>query len=139
MQSFTITLSGIITITYPKGGEIFAAGSNPILTYISEGTSGYLNFDYSIDGGITWDTICTNQLNDGDYRGWTIPNTPSTKCKIRISDVDGEHSVISDSVFTITGIVPVELVSFAANINDNKILLEWKTATETNNYGFEIE
>lgn len=37
-------------------------------------------------------------------------------------------------------ILPVELVSFRANvINDKKVLLEWSTATETNNYGFEVQ
>ncbi len=35
--------------------------------------------------------------------------------------------------------VPVELTSFTANVSGNKIMLEWATATEVNNYGFEIE
>jgi hypothetical protein len=36
-------------------------------------------------------------------------------------------------------IVPVELVSFSATIVDNKVKLDWFTATETNNSGFEIQ
>ena len=36
-------------------------------------------------------------------------------------------------------IVPVELVSFTATIVDNKVKLDWFTATETNNSGFEIQ
>ncbi|MCZ7609348.1 MAG: T9SS type A sorting domain-containing protein [Ignavibacterium sp.] len=36
-------------------------------------------------------------------------------------------------------IVPVELVSFSANQSNQKISLQWITATETNNMGFEIE
>jgi len=35
-------------------------------------------------------------------------------------------------------VLPVELVSFAATINGNKVLLNWQTSTEVNNYGFEI-
>ncbi len=35
--------------------------------------------------------------------------------------------------------LPVELTSFTANIIENKVLLKWITATEVNNYGFEIE
>jgi hypothetical protein len=35
-------------------------------------------------------------------------------------------------------IVPVELTSFSAEIIDNKVVLNWETATETNNMGFEI-
>jgi len=37
------------------------------------------------------------------------------------------------------GPVPVELTSFTANVRENKVMLEWATATEVNNYGFEIE
>jgi hypothetical protein len=138
-KSFVIQSPRTIVITYPKGGESFEAGSNPIITYSSLGNSGYVNLDYSIDGGITWDTIATNQPDDGDYGGWIVPNSPSTNCKIRISDVDGDPSVISDSLFTITGVIPVELVSFTANANKNKVILQWKTTTETNNKGFEIQ
>ena len=37
------------------------------------------------------------------------------------------------------GALPVELVSFNAIVVKDKIELNWKTATELNNYGFEIE
>lgn len=36
-------------------------------------------------------------------------------------------------------IVPVELISFTALVTNNTVLLNWQTATETNNSGFEIE
>ncbi len=35
--------------------------------------------------------------------------------------------------------LPVELTSFTAFSRDSKVELKWKTATELNNYGFEIE
>ncbi len=35
--------------------------------------------------------------------------------------------------------VPVELVSFSADVNNSVVSLSWKTATELNNSGFEIE
>ena len=35
--------------------------------------------------------------------------------------------------------LPVELTTFSANIVKNKIQLNWQTATEVNNYGFEIQ
>ncbi|MCL4547637.1 MAG: T9SS type A sorting domain-containing protein, partial [Bacteroidetes bacterium] len=50
------------------------------------------------------------------------------------------------TVFTIDDIVinnesalPVELVSFTSNVNENKVTLNWSTATEVNNYGFEVQ
>ena len=36
-------------------------------------------------------------------------------------------------------IIPVELISFSASQQDKKIMLNWKTATETNNSHFEVE
>jgi len=35
--------------------------------------------------------------------------------------------------------IPVELTSFTANVIDQTVVLNWSTATETNNHGFEIE
>ncbi|MBK9098388.1 MAG: T9SS type A sorting domain-containing protein [bacterium] len=35
-------------------------------------------------------------------------------------------------------IIPVELTSFEASVNENDVQLNWSTATETNNSGFEI-
>jgi len=35
--------------------------------------------------------------------------------------------------------VPVELTSFTASVSGNNVLLQWTTATELNNYGFEVE
>ena len=35
--------------------------------------------------------------------------------------------------------LPVELTSFTASTEKNGVTLSWKTATETNNYGFEIQ
>jgi len=35
--------------------------------------------------------------------------------------------------------LPVELVSFIGKVKDQKVYLKWSTATEVNNYGFEIQ
>ena len=37
------------------------------------------------------------------------------------------------------GVLPVELQSLTANVNNKTVSLQWTTATETNNYGFEVE
>ncbi len=38
-----------------------------------------------------------------------------------------------------SAVVPVELSAFSANVSGNSVTLNWETATETNNSGFEIE
>ena len=42
-------------------------------------------------------------------------------------------------VFQFEGGVPVELSSFTASAYGNFVKLDWTTATETNNQGFEIQ
>ncbi len=39
----------------------------------------------------------------------------------------------------VSGNIPVELASFSASVDGKNVLLNWITATETNNRGFEIE
>lgn len=39
----------------------------------------------------------------------------------------------------IQGLVPVELVAFSASAEENKVILNWETASEINNYGFEVQ
>ncbi|GAB4300411.1 MAG: hypothetical protein Kow0098_27740 [Ignavibacteriaceae bacterium] len=41
--------------------------------------------------------------------------------------------------FVALTIIPVELSSFSANVADDQVKLNWTTATETNNQGFDIE
>jgi hypothetical protein len=40
---------------------------------------------------------------------------------------------------TMNGGIPVELISFTSSVNQNNVTLDWATATELNNQGFEIE
>jgi len=44
-----------------------------------------------------------------------------------------------DGVFRVNFPVAVELVSFEASANANRVLLRWSTMTERNNYGFVVE
>ncbi len=41
--------------------------------------------------------------------------------------------------FPPAGTIPVELVSFSANVVSGNVVLSWKTATETNNLGFAVQ
>lgn len=56
-----------------------------------------------------------------------------------VLDSFGNESDFSNIVTVDIQSVPVEFDSFLAKINGNNITLQWLTASETNNYGFEIE
>jgi photosystem II stability/assembly factor-like uncharacterized protein len=83
---------------------------------------------HTIDGGVNWvqQTSGTSSSLFGVYfadglNGWVI----------------GENGVI---LKTDNGGIPVELISFNGMVNeDGNVCLTWKTATEINNFGFEIE
>jgi hypothetical protein len=49
-------------------------------------------------------------------------------------------AISSDITMTVSPVLPVELTSFTATVQDNQTnLLQWQTATEENNEGFEVE
>lgn len=53
-----------------------------------------------------------------------------------ISGSQGNFSIVRISA---DDVIPVELTSFTASVSANNVNLNWATATETNNLGFEVE
>ncbi|MCH8049263.1 Ig-like domain-containing protein, partial [Patescibacteria group bacterium] len=55
-----------VDVTYPNGGEELTAGQPATITWSSGGTGtiNYVNLLYSADGGLTYNTIATNERND---------------------------------------------------------------------------
>jgi hypothetical protein len=102
--NFTITTQDpqTIKVTQPNGGEIWGIGSNQNITWTSEGISN-VKIEFTTNNGVDWTTITASTPSNGIYSWTSIPSTPSTNCKIRISDAsDGIPSDLSDNVFTIT-------------------------------------
>jgi uncharacterized delta-60 repeat protein len=106
----------MITVTSPNGGETWAAGSTHEITWTSSGAVGDVDIDCSIDGGSNWTAIVSGTVNDGSH-GWTIPNSPSSACLVRVRETDGSPGDQSDAVFTIVYVAPPEVVSVAPGIN----------------------
>jgi len=94
-------------------------------TYWPNG-GGLVKFD-----GLTWNVY--NTTNSG---------LPSNHVNCIEIDKLGNKWIGTDSgltVFNEGGIVPVELNSFTATANGKKVTLNWSTATELNNQGFEVQ
>ncbi len=91
---------GSLTITSPMGGETWRVGESRDIIWSSTGTVGLVNIDYSTDNGTSWNSIVRNTANDG-LHPWTVPNTPSATCLVRVREVDGSPSGTSRAVFTI--------------------------------------
>lgn len=56
-----------------------------------------------------------------------------------VASNDPVSSTVTVPVTMEISIIPVELTSFVANNNRNNVTLNWSTATETNNSGFQVE
>lgn len=50
-----------------------------------------------------------------------------------------EWNFAPNKVITVTDVIPVELTAFTAEAKDGNVYLQWATATEVNNRGFEVE
>lgn len=104
--------------------------------HISYYTSGYLVLDISnpLNPQIAGHYDTYPQNNGGSYNGaWGVyPFLPSGNTII--SDINTGLYVLR-----FNGMVPVELTSFTAQVYKHSVTLNWSTATEKNNMGFEIQ
>ena len=108
------------------------------ITYDGNDQSGYATYDISMD--ITG-------------AGFTIPNALYI---VKRTDNTGawvcQNTTLAGNILTVTGLtdfsdfalagmeaLPVELSSFVSSINGSNVTLNWSTASEINNSGFDIE
>jgi hypothetical protein len=113
-----------ITVTQPNGGQSWPAGVQRQITWKSFGTIPFVRIDCSLDGGSHWvdPPIAASTPNDGSFL-WTVPNTPSDNCLIRIQDAgDGDPYDLSDQPFRITPPAPdLVIESFACTQQETAI------------------
>jgi hypothetical protein len=103
-----------ITISVPKGNEKWQPGSSKQITWATTGPITAVKIEKSTDNGNTYSTIVDSTSNDRTY-SWTVANTPSLNCLIRISDAPGMAND-SSTKFTITSPPSPTGNSFAAPI-----------------------
>ena len=85
---------------------------------------------FTTNGGSTWALHPTNGFGSIYAILYDIPTTGQPRAYT---------AGMYGAIFERDGItVPVEMSTFTANVNGNSVSLNWATATETNNSGFEI-
>jgi hypothetical protein len=101
-----------ITLTSPKGGDVWTVGSTHDITWTSTGVGEFVKLEISTNGGSSWKDLDSRTRNDGIWDGWIVPDTPSSKCLIRVSDYsDSSVNDTNDSPFTIGAGPSVALTS----------------------------
>jgi hypothetical protein len=106
--------AAIIRMEY-QGGDITSAASY---------TSSIIDQEYAATGG-RWMNISIGNIDQDDH------------LEVLYSDGIGEASPIV--ILDVIGQIPVELTSFSASVVDGAVQLNWSTATEQNNRGFEVQ
>ncbi|MEO0130022.1 MAG: T9SS type A sorting domain-containing protein [candidate division WOR-3 bacterium] len=83
------TVTPSVTVIQPNGGEVLWSGQNYNIMWNASDNLEVDGIDifYSVDAGTLYQGISYNELNDGVY-SWTVPNTPSNQCYVRIDAYD---------------------------------------------------
>ncbi len=109
--------------------DIFIYPDNPSIIFIANDFGVYVgsegvNFERADGNGFPWVPAM-----DFDY------TTKNGKKLLRVGTF-GRSAYETDLAMVV---LPVELTSFEASVSGHDIVLNWKTASETNNYGFEVQ
>lgn len=123
----------------------FTPGASVLVQWSVAGTTAapvscsQVNILMSTDNGQTFNTtLAANTPNDGSQT-ITLPNINTTMGRIMVRCSNNYFFDITNQ-FQIQGALPVEWLEFTASLkNKRDALLQWKTATETDNAGFEVE
>ncbi len=100
----TFTIKRAVTIVQPNYGGVLVIGSTYPIEWLSDGISNIYDLAYSTAGpaGPFTNIILGYNTSNNTYN-WTVPNTPSTNCYLRIRDnVNSCKEDISDLAFTIS-------------------------------------
>ena len=107
------TIVPVITVNSPNGGESWVGNSNHIITWSSQIITD-VSIEYSTDNGVSWINIISSTPASNSNYTWTVPNTPSSQCLVRISDASNSAiDDVSDATFTITP-APISTVTLTA-------------------------
>jgi len=88
---------GYLKLTSPSGGEIIKAGSNMNITWKASGVDNVVLY-YSADNGLKWNIVANYRSASAGVYTWTVPNIFSSKCLIRISDIEYPECVDSSKI-----------------------------------------
>jgi len=132
--SVDISLYQNVYIEFDSDFEIFGETDPPDTARI----------DISTDGGLTWSEAFSRLFDTGaEHVIQDISSLASQQGSVKFRLVYyGDYSwhwALDNFAIKANNPIPVELTSFSASVIDDKVHLNWQTATETNNYGFEIE
>ena len=124
-----------------QNGTTVQAGPQPNIGNVenADTTDDGLNIIYdNIQGANIYDLYnnCTNDVM-AQNNDWRVYDSLSIEQHIFHKADNALHGLVRFTPFS--QLIPVELISFTATVNNNSVSLNWQTASEINNRGFEVE
>ncbi len=128
-------------VTTPPGSITQLSQVNYFGVFIAGGTSPTYTLTYNYDGhpGITNEaSLDLAKRDNNSTTSWTEGNATlnTTANTLTLTGQTGTEYILGSES---SNPLPVELTSFTANVLNNKVTLNWNTATEKDNFGFEIQ
>ncbi|MCC6148926.1 MAG: hypothetical protein IT461_01635 [Planctomycetes bacterium] len=127
-----------VTVTSPNGAENLSVGAMVNITWTNGGGfSGNVDIDLSTNGGSSFTiSVASNIANTGSF-AWTVPNNPSTTCRIRVqANSGGTPSDSSNANFTIAVVTPATITLLSPNGGETRVINSGALITWTNGGGF---
>jgi beta-lactamase superfamily II metal-dependent hydrolase len=89
----------IISVISPNGGEQWAVSTQQNIAWSVVDSAGVVSYsiDYSTNMGISWLPIQPQTGGNPQVFSWTVPETPSNDCVVRVSGWNEENNVGSDN------------------------------------------
>lgn len=118
------SIIGHVLLNYPKGGELFTAGTEITIEWDVIVYHGPASFDllYSDDGGVSWEEISIGINENNSTYNWIVPNLESTKARIKVLQVNTGTNYLSDSdnftIRTATNIGESEITPYSFKLNN---------------------
>jgi uncharacterized protein (TIGR02145 family) len=94
------SLSNTLAVLAPNGGESYYPNNTVNISWSFRNID-TVKIEYSVNNGSTWNVIAASVVADLQTYPWTIPNSPSTQCLIKVSDLGSVLSDVSNATFTI--------------------------------------
>jgi hypothetical protein len=139
------TTSSNMFLVTPNGGEYYMPGTKRNIVWIlndgtvpragtntsttlsksSVGNSTslapyYVKIEYSTNKGKTWNIIKSRYPGNDSYFTWTIPNTPSNQCLVRVTKFgEAGNYVVSLDVFTIGSNANAQLIVWPGDADND--------------------
>ncbi|MCX6832102.1 MAG: hypothetical protein NT028_08215, partial [candidate division Zixibacteria bacterium] len=137
-----VTPGKTIHLTAPSRGEQLCVGSAHSITWSSAEITN-VKIEYSTNGGSSWSVVIGSTPADVGNYTWTVPNAPSTSCRVRICDISGLPCDTSESYFTIltNPSVPtlVSPTNAARNVDVSPTQFNWSASSWATSYRLQID